>query len=172
MRHTRHSLLSNDKVRFDRQYSLTHRLNLLLLDLQDTVPVILLCDLNVCLRLALLVLQGAIQEDDSGVLNAPAHLRVCDILVQHQTVEDLAVLDLATRDLLDSGISLDVDLSLAIPGLPCHCSHSLERKINHLVHPSRNKLGADGGRDKLVHGLVIIDIDRHRDFVNDSKGIF
>ncbi|KAI6751834.1 hypothetical protein HG531_006530 [Fusarium graminearum] len=140
---TRHSLLSNDKVGFDSDNSLAQSLDLLLLDLQNSVPVVLLGNLDVSLGLALLVLQGAVEEDNSGVLNAPAHLGMCDILVEHKTVENPAVLDLATGNLLHTGISLDVNLGLAIAGLPRHSADSLEGKVTHLVHPSRNELGAD-----------------------------
>lgn len=166
------TLLGDDEIGLHGDDSFAQGLDLLLLDLKNAVPVVLLCDLNVGLRLALLVLQGAVQEHDSGVLDAPAHLGVCDVLVQHQAVKDLAVLNLATRNLLNSGISLDVDLSLAVASLPRHRSDGLEGKGAHLVHPPRNKLGADGRRDELVHGLVVVDIDGLGDLVDDDEGVF
>lgn len=116
---------------------------MLLLDLQNSVPVVLLGNLDVGLGLSLLVLQRAVEKDDSGVLNAPAHLGMCDILVEHKTIKNSAVLNLATGNLLHTSISLDVDLSLAVASLPRHGADSLEGKVTHLVHPSRNKLGAD-----------------------------
>lgn len=172
MGRTRHSLLGDDEIGVHRDNSLAHGLDLLLLDLQNTVPVVLLGNLNVGLGLALLVLEGAVEENDSGVLNAPAHLGVCDVLVEHETVEDLAVLNLAAGNLLHSGISLDVDLGLAIASLPRHRPDRLEGEVTHQVHPSRNELGADRRRDELVHGLVVVDVDWQGDLLDDLEGVF
>ena len=157
---TRDALFSNDQIGLNRQNSITHDLDLLLFDLQNSVPVLLLCDLNVGLRFTLLVLQGAIKQHDSGVLDASSHLGVRDVLVQHESIQNPAILNLATRNLLNTGISLDVHFGLAIARVPCNGSHSLESKRAHLIHPSRDELGADRGRDELGHGLVVIDIDR------------
>lgn len=169
---TRHSLLRNDKIRLDGDNRLAQSLDLLLLNLQNSIPVILLGNLDVGLRLALLVLKGAVEENDSGVLNAPAHLGMCDVLVEHKTVKNPTVLDLTAGYLLHSGISLDVDFSLAVTSLPCHSADSLKGEVAHLIHPSRNKLGANRRRDELVHGLVVVDIDRQRDLLDDLKGVF
>ena len=60
--------------------------------------------LDVRLRLALLVLEGAVEEEDARLLDAAAHLAVDDVLVEHDALEHAAVLDVAARDLLHLGI--------------------------------------------------------------------
>lgn len=168
---TRNALFGNDKIRLDGNDGLADGLDLLLLNLQDAVPVVLLGDLNVGLGLALFVLEGAVEEDDAGVLDAPAHLGVCNVLVEHQAVEDLAVLNLAAGDLFDAGVALDVDLGVAVAGLPGDGADGLEGEGAHLVHPAADKLGADGRGDELGHGLVVVDVDGGGDFVDDFEGV-
>lgn len=49
-------------------------------------PVLLLCDLHIRLVLSLLVFKGAIQKQDAGVENLPAHAsRGHQVLVEHDT---------------------------------------------------------------------------------------
>lgn len=60
---------------------------------------LLLLDLHVGLALALLVLEGAVEQEDAGLLNAPPHLGVRHVLVEHDTVDHTAVRQLATGDL-------------------------------------------------------------------------
>lgn len=150
---------------------LAHLLDLLLLNLQNAVPVLLLCDLNVGLRLALLVLERAVEQDDARVLDPAAHLGVCDVLVEHDAVQYPAVLNLAAGNLLHARVPLDVDLLLAIAHLPCNGAHGLERKSAHEFRPPGNVLGADRGRDELIHGLVIVDVDREGDVFDDLEGV-
>lgn len=171
MRLTGNALLSDDEVGLDGQNGIAQGLDLLLLDLQDSVPVILLLDLNVGLGLALLVLERAVEENDAGVLYASAHLGVCDILVEHHTVEDGAVLDLATGDLFDTGVALDINFGLAVSSLPSDCANGLEGKVAHEIHPAGHKLGTNRRGDKLVHGLVVADVDRCRNFLDDIDGV-
>jgi hypothetical protein len=168
---TRHSLLGDDEIWLDCNDGVANLLDLLLLNLQNPIPVVLLGDLDVGLGLSLLVLKRAVEKHNTRVLYAPAHLGVCDVLVQHNTVQNTAVLDLASRDLLDSGIALDIDLSLAVARLPGHGAHGFEGQGDHLVHPPRDELGADGGGDELVHGLVVVDVDRVGDLVDDGEGV-
>ena len=168
---TGHALLGDDQVGLDGQDGLAHGLDLLLLNLQDAVPVLLLGDLNVGLRLALLVLERAVQQNDAGVLYAPAHLGVCDVLVEHDAVQHPAVLDLAAGHLLDAGIALDVHLGLAVARLPGDGAHGLEGERAHKVHPPRDELGADRGRDELVHGLVVVDVDGVGDLLDDLERV-
>lgn len=109
---TTDTLLGDDEIGLQGNDSIAHILDLLLLDLQYPIPVLLFANLNVCLRLALLVLERAIEEQHTGVLDSPPHLGMCDVLVEHDTVQNLAVLDLVSGDLLDTSIALDVNLLL------------------------------------------------------------
>ena len=169
--HTRNTLLCDDEVRVEGENSLAHGLNLLLLDLQDAVPVILLGNLNVGLRLALLVLKRAVEQDDTGVLDAAAHLGMGDVLVEHNAVQNTAVLDLTAGHFLNAGVPLDVNLALAVAHLPGDGAHRAQGEAAHELGPARHKLGADGGADELVHGLVVVDVDREGDVVDDLEGV-
>lgn len=169
--HTRNTLLGNDQVRLDSENSIAHSLDLLLLNLQNAVPVILLGNLNIGLRLALFVLERAVEEHNTGVLYAPAHLGVCDILVEHQTVEDLAVLNFAAGDLFDTGVALDIDLGVAVASLHGDGANGSEGQLAHLVHPAGDKLGTDGGGNELAHGRVVVDVDGVGDLFDDFEGI-
>ena len=59
------------------------------------------------LGLALLVLEGAVEEEDARLLDAAAHLAVDDVLVEHDALEHARVLDVAARDLLDLGVPVE-----------------------------------------------------------------
>jgi hypothetical protein len=131
---TANTLLRDDKIGLQSNDGIAHSLDLLLLDLQYPVPVLLFADLDVCLTLALLVFERAIQQQNLGVLDPSPHLRVCDILVDHDAVQNLAVLNLASGNLLNAGITLDVDLLLA-SHLSGHCANSLECKTAHQLRP-------------------------------------
>jgi hypothetical protein len=106
---------------------------LLLLNLENPVPVLLFADLDVCLTLALLVLQCAVQQQNTRVLDSPPHLWVCDVLVDHDSVQDLAVFDLTTGNLLDTCVALDVDLLLVRADVEGNSPYRLESQAAHQV---------------------------------------
>ena len=95
---------------------------------------------------------------------------MCDILVDHDAVQNLAVLNLASGNLLDAGITLDVDLLLA-SHLSGHCANSLECKTAHQLRPPRDKLCANGRADDSVHFLIVVHVDVGRNLVNDLERI-
>ncbi len=70
----RDTLFGEDEVRLELDDLFAHGLDLLLFDLEDLVPVFLACDFDVGLRLSLLVFKGAVEEDDSWVLDTSSHL--------------------------------------------------------------------------------------------------
>jgi len=55
--------------------------------------------LDVDLGLALLVLEGAVHEEDARVFNPAPHLGVSHILVEHDTVENTRILNLTSGQL-------------------------------------------------------------------------
>ena len=81
---------------------------------REAVVVVVARGLDVRLRLALLVLEGAVEQQDARLLDAAAHLAVDDVLVDHDALEHAAVLHVAARDLLDLGVALDVDRGLGV----------------------------------------------------------
>ena len=84
-------------------------LYLLFFDLQDAVPVIFFADFDVGLRFALFVFEGAVEEDDARVGDAPAHFRVRDVFVEHHAVEHFTVFYFSPWDLLDAGVAFNID---------------------------------------------------------------
>lgn len=96
---------------------------------------------------------------------------MCDVLVEHEAVKNLAVLNLTTGNLLDTSVALDVDFGLAVASLPGDGADSLECKSAHLVHPAGDELCADRGGDKLGHGLVVVNIDGQGDLLDDLEGV-
>lgn len=171
MKLTGNTLLGEDKIRLEFDNLLAHGLDLLLLNLQDPVPIRILGDLNVRLTLSLLVLQRAIQQDDPRILNSSPHLGMRHVLVDHHTVEHARILNLASWDLLDLGVSLDVDRFGAVL-VPRHRSNRLQCKLAHHVAPAGDELGADGGLDEREHFGFVGRIDRNGDGVDDDQGFF
>lgn len=168
---TRNTLLSNDEVRLECHDGVAHVLHLFLLNLQNAVPVILLGHLNVGLRLALLVLEGAVEQKNAGVLDSPPHLGVGDILVDHDTVDNLGILNLTTRDLLNTRVALDVHLLLSTTHVEGNCTHGIQGQAAHEVGPPRDEFSSDGGLNQVVHGLVIVDIDWSGNFLDDVESV-
>jgi hypothetical protein len=127
---TTNTLLCDDQIGLQGNDRVAHCLDLLLLDLQYPVPILLFTDLDVCLTLTLLVLECAVQQQNLRVLDPPPHLRVCDVLVDHDAVQYFTVLNLTSGYLLNTCVALDVDLLLA-SHLGGNCTNSLERKTTH-----------------------------------------
>lgn len=167
---TRNTLFGKDKVRLKLDDLLGHLLDLLLFNLEQAVPVGLFGHFDVCLGLALLVFQGAVEQEDAGVLDAPAHLGVGDVLVEHDTVEHLGLLNLSTRHLFHTGVALHVDFLAAVVVFADNAD-GLQGKRTHEVGPARNKLGADGGLDEAEHFRLVVDVDGHADLVNDLESL-
>lgn len=167
---TADALLCDDEIGLQGDNRVAHGLDLLLLDLQYPVPVLLLADLDVRLALALLVLECAVQQQNLGVLDSPPHLGVCNVLVDHDAVQHLAVLDLASGDLLDACVALDVDLLLAAH-VGGDGADGLERKTAHQLRPPGDEFCANRRVDDPVHLLVVVHVDFGRDFADDLEGV-
>jgi hypothetical protein len=131
---------------------------------QQGVEIFLVHDFHVRLRLALLVLQGAIQQQNTRILNATAHLRMGHILVEHNTIQNVALRQVTTRDLLQANISLDVDF-LVVTTSNNNLLNGLNSHLHHLATPSGRKLGTNGSSDNFSHFWQVIDIDCAADSV-------
>lgn len=122
LRQVRDAFFCDDEVGFQGDDGVGHGFHLLFFDLQDAVPVFFFRDFNVRLRLSLFVLQGAVKEDDTRILDAPPHSGVRDVFVKHDAVKDSAVFYLAPGDLLDFGVAFDVNFLLAASNVMGNCS--------------------------------------------------
>lgn len=75
--------------------------------------VTLIGDFNVCLALSFLVLQIAVQQDDTRVLYPPLHLWMYDVLVDHDAIEDPRIFYCSTWDLLNLSVFLYINFLAA-----------------------------------------------------------
>jgi hypothetical protein len=84
---------------------------------------------------------------------------VSNVLVEHDTGEDFALLKETTWNLLDLGVSLDINLNeislLAVDGLD-----GLDSEINDEVAPLGCELGANARADDLLQILLIFNVNR------------
>ena len=93
------ALLGEDEIRLDGDDRLAHAGDLLLLDVECAFPICLTAEFHVGLGLAFLVLEWAVEKNDTWLLDPAAHLGMRDVLVEHDTAENARLLDRATRDL-------------------------------------------------------------------------
>ncbi len=106
---------------------------------------------------------------------ATSHLRVHDILVEHDARKDATVLDLAAGDLLHAGVPLDVDRAYAAAAAADRVvalrdgADGLEREAAHQVRPAYDELGPDRGLDERQHLRVVARVDRDRDAGDDLE---
>jgi len=82
-----------------------------------------------------------------------------DVLVEHNTIEDHAVFEDTTWDLLDLGVSLDIDLNVVGSILVVDSSDSLDSKVANEVSPLAGELGSNGGVDNLLEVIVGLEVD-------------
>ena len=100
---------------------------------------------------------------------APAHLRVHDVLVEHDARQDAAALDLAAGHLLHAGIALDVDRAHAAHFVGRDGADSLEREAAHQVCPADDELGPDRAFDEREHLRIVARVDRDGDSGDDLE---
>jgi len=89
------------------------------------------------------------------------------ILVEHDTVKDLAVLENTTGDLLNLGVSLDIDLDVTLVVLLPDLADGVDSEVNDEVAPLGRELGANGGGDDLLEVLVVLKVDVGTNLVGD-----
>jgi hypothetical protein len=134
---------------------------------QQRVEILFVHNFYVGLTLSLLVFQGAVQQQYSGVLDSALHLGVGGVLVEHDTIQYAAFSQLAAGNLLDADVALDIDLGVV--GSADHdLAHGLHGDVHHLGAPSARELGADGGHDYSAELIVIVHVN---DSANAVAGI-
>ena len=156
----RDTLLSEDEVGLESNDSVTELLNVLFFLLEDDVPVLFLGDLDVGHRLTLLVLKVGVEEDDTGILDTTTHLSIDDILVEHDTIEHARVFNIVTRDLLDTSVTLDIDLTLATLVDDGDALDGIDGEVGDEVTETRGELGTESGVDDLEHKVSVGHIER------------
>mmetsp|Transcript_24793 Transcript_24793/g.24304 ORF Transcript_24793/g.24304 Transcript_24793/m.24304 type:complete len:264 (-) Transcript_24793:397-1188(-) len=167
----RHSLLSDHHIWLHLQNFLTHPLNLFFLHIQSFFEVFLFVELHVGHGLAFLVLEGAVQQDHSGVLNVPSLPRVGHIFVEHDSIQDAAVFQVASWYLLDLGVSFHVDLHNA-PILPVDCLHGLHCQVYYQVAPLGRKLSPNATLHDLLQVIFVLNVNRDSKVFNEDTDFF
>lgn len=94
-----------------------------------------------------------------------------DILVEHNTVENTALLNLATWNLFDTGVALDVD-GFDTTLVDGDGTDGLESKLTHEVGPAHDELCADGGLDEGEHLLVVCSVNGDGYALDDLECLF
>mmetsp|Transcript_7889 Transcript_7889/g.17137 ORF Transcript_7889/g.17137 Transcript_7889/m.17137 type:complete len:307 (-) Transcript_7889:120-1040(-) len=182
LRQITHSLLRDNNVRFERNDFHAHVLNVIFLHFEQRIPILLVGDFDIRLRLPLFVFERSVQEKDAGVFYATAHLGVCDVLVEHDARKDGTVRDFSSGDLFDFGVALDVHLHfLGIHifgtsgegrwrgGVASHGEDGFERHIDHYVVPSRREFCPDAALYQCFHAVCIVNVHRQRQFFANGK---
>src|SRR5699024_8765379 len=93
------------------------------------------------------------------------------ILVDHHTINDLAVLNLTTGNLLNTGVALYVDLLLSTTSIEGDRPDRLESQVAHEFRPPRHELRPDGRLDQLIHLVIVVNVDGRRNLLDNSKGV-
>jgi hypothetical protein len=56
---------------------------------------------------------------------------MCDILIEHNTIQNPAVFNLSAWYFLNSCVTLDIDFLLATTNVESHCPYSFEGEVAH-----------------------------------------
>ena len=153
------TLLGNDDVGLNSKDILTHLLDFLFFSLKSLLEIVFLCEFHVSHRLTLLVLKRAIEENNTRVLDDSSHSGVSNILVEHNTVQNLALFEETTWDLFNLGVSLNINLDV-VTFLAVNSLDSLDSEVNNEVTPLGRELSADARRDNLLEVSLILNINR------------
>src|SRR3990167_7841753 len=166
------SLFSDDDIWVVLQDEGTLVCNLVDFLLQSISHIGFLGHLHVGLGFTLLVLKRAVQQQDSWVLDLSSHLRMGDVLVEHDSVQDLTLLEHSTGDFLDLGVPLDLEIELSGSLDALHdSSASLEGQVDNQSTPSGSKLGADTGVQSLLNVIIVHNIDRDCDLLENLERV-
>ena len=98
------------------------------------------------------------------IANKPSHLGMCDILVDHYTIENTAVFETTSGYLLDFRVTFDVDFA-AIAVLESYASRGIQGDLASQIRPFFDGFRADARSDNLQHLGTVFDVDFHADVI-------
>ena len=155
-----HSLFGDHHIGLELHDIVAHLGDFVDFLLQSVDHVVGLGHLHVGLTLALLVLQIAVEQQDSGISDEPPHLRMGHVLVQHHSVQNLAVLQRTARNLLHLRVPLDVHTQLLVPRSSHDAAHRLNRQVHDQVVPPTREFSPDATSQSIfdIHITVYVDL--------------
>mmetsp|Transcript_21914 Transcript_21914/g.35184 ORF Transcript_21914/g.35184 Transcript_21914/m.35184 type:complete len:486 (+) Transcript_21914:126-1583(+) len=173
------ALLGDHDVWLQRDELLAKVANVVLFELQVFLKVLLLRDLDVRLRFALVIFHRDIQADDAWIRDEATHLGMQHIFVHDDAVQHVRFLELTTRDSLHSSKPLRVynDRLLRREGIGtaarvlrlldlfvcfAHTHHCLQCQVANQVAVSRDELGANRRADDVQHRLFVVHVQTDR----------
>mmetsp|Transcript_56532 Transcript_56532/g.123921 ORF Transcript_56532/g.123921 Transcript_56532/m.123921 type:complete len:291 (-) Transcript_56532:103-975(-) len=171
LREIRDPLFCYNNIGLELQDVFAHLLDLILFLLQQQLPILLPSDFHVGGGLRLLVLKGTIQQDHPGLLDSATHLRVNNILVEHDPFQHLTILHAPAGDFLDSRVPLHVNDFLAANGL-LHDLGSPDRQVTDLTSVAGHELGVHTLPDAIREGLLVRGVQRGRHLLHNLDGVF
>lgn len=167
------TLLGDDNIRVmleDVSANLSDFVDLLL---ESVNHVGLLGHLHVSLGLSLLVLKRAVEQEDSWVADFSAHLWVGDVFIEHYTIKNGALVKHASRNLLDLGITLDLEVELGGALDSLHDgSAGLESEVGDQASPTSSELSTDARGQSFLDIVIVVDVDWDGDLVDNLEGVF
>jgi len=166
------ALLGNDDVGLKLDELVAQRFGLLLLDLEHARPSLLAHNLDVRLRLALLVSERAVEQHDARVNDAASHL-ACVMSLLSMTLERTRESSISPLGTFSTRTSLALDVDGRNAGARrCDGAYRPQRKPAHKIGPAHDEFGPDGGFDERQHLLVARGVNRNRDTLNDVQRLF
>lgn len=166
------TLLSDNNVRVVLEDVSTNLSNFVNFLLESINHISVLGHLHVGLGFTLLVLQRAVKQQNSWVSDLSSHLRMSNVLVEHDTIEDLALVEHTAGDLLNSGVSLDLEVELGVSLDASHDSSAGSKsEVDNQTSPSGGELGADTRGQSLLDLFVAVDVDRNGDVIDNLQSV-
>mmetsp|Transcript_8137 Transcript_8137/g.25426 ORF Transcript_8137/g.25426 Transcript_8137/m.25426 type:complete len:262 (+) Transcript_8137:189-974(+) len=170
LREVRDALLGHDDVGRKGDDLGANLLDRLLLLAQQLLPSLVVRHLDVRRRLVLLVLERAVEQQHARLLDAPPHLCVDQVLVNHHALEHARVLEVAARDLLDLCVPLDVEL-FASSVVEEDRLDGVKRELDQHVRELRDELSARARLHEPRQLLRVCHVDGARNLVEGGERV-
>ena len=155
----RNTFLCDDNIWLNLEDVLAHSHDFSLFHSKSLFEIIILGELHVGHGLSLFIFKWAIQKDNSWVLDFSSHTWMGHIFVENNTIKDLAVFDNTTWNLLNLGISFDIDFDVTLGILLVDGSDGLDCEVDKKISPLGGEFGSDGALDDLDQVIVILKVD-------------
>lgn len=88
-----------------------------------------------------------------------AHLWVGNILIEHNSIKNFAVLKHTTGDFFNLGVSLDINFNIFLSVLSVDSSYSFDSKVDDKVAPLAGELGTNCRVYNLAEIFVALEVN-------------